>query len=364
VRFLAGIDAVYEEARWKDWVDGVKRANVLGELAPASRTLTQRQVIGTMFGFLSNNSQGRCRRTCFTRRCPDTLSNPPKSNAKSLARCLGFYPGTWHNRAVRGALLPFSSSYRSNSARLPGNQRSCLVNADHRARHGGGPHIQSWGGIEFVFHFIAPVGTIPLIFHASSELRFTKESPLCILAGYETPVYCQSCIDVSRLFLGSRDIARLVDCKPAVTPREEGMGSRPVPSDRSCRGRPIERYCRRAEMLAQNLFEFSGPHVAFAFDDLRRVAADYSSHGLICTTFVRSEFSPPPEEFNQTQREYDKSCEWFKQTASEAIRSDSVARNTCWVGLASPALVSCNQRTPLSGAQSHVLRTKEDQRPT
>jgi hypothetical protein len=69
------------------------------------------------------------------------------------------------------------------------------------------------------------------------------------------------------------------------------------------------------QMLAQNLFEFSGPHAAFAFDDLRRVADDYSSHGLICTTFVRSEFSPPPEEFNQTQREYDKSCEWFKQIA-------------------------------------------------
>jgi hypothetical protein len=69
------------------------------------------------------------------------------------------------------------------------------------------------------------------------------------------------------------------------------------------------------QMVAQNLYEFSGPHVAFEFRDLLRVADDYSSPGMICMTFVRSDFSPPPEQFNQTQHEYDKACQWFKEIA-------------------------------------------------
>jgi hypothetical protein len=71
------------------------------------------------------------------------------------------------------------------------------------------------------------------------------------------------------------------------------------------------------QMVAHNLYEFSGPHVAFEFDDLRRAADLYSSPGMFCRTFVRSEFSPPPAEFNQTQREFDETCKWFKEIARQ-----------------------------------------------
>jgi hypothetical protein len=53
-----GIDAPVEEAEAKDLDDGLKKMTigVLGPTAPPA--LTQWQVIGTMFVFLSNDSDG------------------------------------------------------------------------------------------------------------------------------------------------------------------------------------------------------------------------------------------------------------------------------------------------------------------
>jgi hypothetical protein len=53
-----------------------------------------------------------------------------------------------------------------------------------------------------------------------------------------------------------------------------------------------------------------------AFSSLRYLAdSNASDPGAICRTFVRSEYSPPPGEFDSTQREYNQACEWAKHVA-------------------------------------------------
>jgi len=46
--------------------------------------------------------------------------------------------------------------------------------------------------------------------------------------------------------------------------------------------------------------------------DLTKLYA--ATPGAICRTFDRSEFSPPPEQFDRTQREYEIACVWAKRT--------------------------------------------------
>ena len=53
------------------------------------RTLTKRQVIGTMFGFLSNDSAGYFR-NMRPRRRTETLSSPPKAQQQVIGTMFGF----------------------------------------------------------------------------------------------------------------------------------------------------------------------------------------------------------------------------------------------------------------------------------
>jgi hypothetical protein len=80
------------------------------------------------------------------------------------------------------------------------------------------------------------------------------------------------------------------------------------------------------QQVAQNLFNFSKPNIEFEFRSLRSRIDDYSAPGLVCMTFVRSPASPPPEEFNRNQHDYDEACQWFKQIAS-AVPKDLPADN-------------------------------------
>lgn len=62
-----------------------------------------------------------------------------------------------------------------------------------------------------------------------------------------------------------------------------------------------------------------------AFDSVKALVAVYaSSPGAICRTFVRSEYSPPPDEFRKTQAEYDAACAWVKEL-SEALSKHAAA---------------------------------------
>ena len=45
--------------------------------------------------------------------------------------------------------------------------------------------------------------------------------------------------------------------------------------------------------------------------------------GAICRTFVRSEYSPPPEEFQRAQNEYDAACAWAKQMTDNLAKRAS-----------------------------------------
>ncbi len=69
------------------------------------------------------------------------------------------------------------------------------------------------------------------------------------------------------------------------------------------------------QLVAQGMLSISGSHLGFEFRDLRQRVDLYSSPGIVCRTFVRSEYSPPPEVFDRTQREYDELCQWFKSVA-------------------------------------------------
>jgi hypothetical protein len=45
-----------------------------------------------------------------------------------------------------------------------------------------------------------------------------------------------------------------------------------------------------------------------------------SDSGPVCRTFVRSQYSPPQEEFDRIQQEYNRVCGWFKQIGSAIPR--------------------------------------------
>lgn len=53
-----------------------------------------------------------------------------------------------------------------------------------------------------------------------------------------------------------------------------------------------------------------------AFQSFRSLVDSYASEpGTVCRTFIRSEYSPPPDEFDRTQSEYKQACEWVKLVA-------------------------------------------------
>jgi len=95
------------------------------------------------------------------------------------------------------------------------------------------------------------------------------------------------------------------------------------------------------QLVAQGLLGISRPHLQFEFRDLRGRVDDYSSPGIVCRTFVRGEFSPPPEEFNRAQREFDDVCQWFKKI-STAIPKELPAGDADidWQSLSAPPQVS------------------------
>lgn len=54
-------------------------------------------------------------------------------------------------------------------------------------------------------------------------------------------------------------------------------------------------------------------------------ALRFGKSGAVCRRFVRSEFSPPPAEFNRIQREFDSQCAWFTQ-AFEKLNTSPISR--------------------------------------
>jgi hypothetical protein len=78
------------------------------------------------------------------------------------------------------------------------------------------------------------------------------------------------------------------------------------------------------QTIAENLLTIARARVnSFAVDV--ESALRFGTSGAICRRFVRSEFSPPPEEFDRLQREFDAQCAWFTQ-AIERLKASPFAK--------------------------------------
>jgi hypothetical protein len=60
-----------------------------------------------------------------------------------------------------------------------------------------------------------------------------------------------------------------------------------------------------------------------SFESVRNSVTLYaSSPGAICRTFVRTEYSPPPDELQRIQSEFDTTCAWVKQMNKSLSKHD------------------------------------------
>jgi hypothetical protein len=70
------------------------------------------------------------------------------------------------------------------------------------------------------------------------------------------------------------------------------------------------------KLIGTNLLSVAEARTEAAFG-LAREAADINlNSGAVCRTFVRTEYSPPEQEFNRIQNDYNRACDWFKNVAA------------------------------------------------
>jgi hypothetical protein len=71
------------------------------------------------------------------------------------------------------------------------------------------------------------------------------------------------------------------------------------------------------QFVASNLVRVYDERSMAAYSIARFVLDDDAKdNGYVCRTFVRSQYSPPPEEMGRAQRENDAACHWFKSVAA------------------------------------------------
>ena len=78
------------------------------------------------------------------------------------------------------------------------------------------------------------------------------------------------------------------------------------------------------QAIAENLLTTARARVNFFASEVES-ALRFGTSGAICRRFVRTEFSPPPEEFDRLQREFDAQCAWFTQ-AIERLKASPLAK--------------------------------------
>ena len=66
------------------------------------------------------------------------------------------------------------------------------------------------------------------------------------------------------------------------------------------------------EYVAKNLLEMETHRLESARDFIEG-RARFGTSGAICREFVRSEFAPPPQEFERIQNGYNSQCKWFRK---------------------------------------------------
>lgn len=68
--------------------------------------------------------------------------------------------------------------------------------------------------------------------------------------------------------------------------------------------------------VAKNMLPTAASHASWAQDELTHEIGFYAEDpGILCRKFVRSEHSPPLEQFDRVQRQWDDACQWIKRVA-------------------------------------------------
>jgi hypothetical protein len=74
------------------------------------------------------------------------------------------------------------------------------------------------------------------------------------------------------------------------------------------------------QLMASNFARRFDQMAPLAYDQLRYTMERYKTGvGDACRTFVRGEWSPPKEDLERMQREYDAVCDWFKNVAERIV---------------------------------------------
>lgn len=68
--------------------------------------------------------------------------------------------------------------------------------------------------------------------------------------------------------------------------------------------------------VAQTLLTTAAARVESSASDVES-ALRFGTSGAICRRFIRTEFSPPPEEFEHLQRGFDDQCAWFRDARAK-----------------------------------------------
>jgi hypothetical protein len=72
------------------------------------------------------------------------------------------------------------------------------------------------------------------------------------------------------------------------------------------------------QVVATNMSPRAEAHKRAWFGDVTRKLDLYSTSSIVCRRFIRAPLSPPPDEFERAQKEYDTACEWFRSVKATA----------------------------------------------
>jgi hypothetical protein len=90
------------------------------------------------------------------------------------------------------------------------------------------------------------------------------------------------------------------------------------------------------QLIANNMSAIAEARIQTSYELFRNLVDRYSQEGAVCRTFVRGEYSPPPEEFERRQRDYDKVCGWFREIAAKLPRNVAAGAGEIDLGKLSP----------------------------
>jgi hypothetical protein len=74
------------------------------------------------------------------------------------------------------------------------------------------------------------------------------------------------------------------------------------------------------QLVASNMISTSNWKTQISYMQVLSFVDEFSNEGPACRTFVRSQHSPPPDEFQRTQKDFDSVCHWFRDVQRKLPR--------------------------------------------